>query len=333
MKDIKASFAKEKDRHAAAVQALEQELATAQETAQADQLAIQKAADMCFLSRPASSESNDAWNAMMAVDDDGDGMPAVPREVWEYMAQAAMQMRGQSAAAPTGGPPGPPPIPPPTAAPPAPPVPLVQRQVEAALAPTLPDYVGEHGATGRPAYSAMSPSPSPAGARVAPYATMSPLPHHPVPDQVHTTSEHPPNPAPSRSGEEHTSRPEANAQSKGPGDGSLPRPGAHPPQNRAGVKDMTKGLPAKPDVQGPSLSAKLEAERASETSVAPDGPGPAMMPFRGAGPPGPTTRDGLPAEPAATGHAMPEGSAPEVHMIAEEDGPFEELSPGFANLE
>ncbi|CAE7613083.1 CYB2, partial [Symbiodinium sp. KB8] len=111
-KDIKASFAKEKERHTAAVQSLEQELLAAQEAAQLDQHAIQKAADSCFLAGgDTGSGDNEAWNALMAEDDKMEGPTPMPREVWEYMARAAMQLRGQVVhpdGAPLRGSPAPP---------------------------------------------------------------------------------------------------------------------------------------------------------------------------------------------------------------------------------
>ena len=189
-KDIKASFAKEKERHTAAVQSLEQELLAAQEAAQLDQHAIQKAADSCFLAGgDTGSGDNEAWNALMAEDDKMEGPTPMPREVWEYMARAAMQLRGQVVhpdGAPLRGSPAPPglasQVPPPSHVP-APPVPPVQSQVETSLAahPTKVQLQEARVPDRHPAYSALSPGS--VNARVSPYPTASPLPQGFLPDR------------------------------------------------------------------------------------------------------------------------------------------------------
>ncbi|CAE7816687.1 unnamed protein product [Symbiodinium necroappetens] len=306
-KDIKASFAKEKERHALAISHLEQELQAAQEASQADQLAIQKAADRCFLSASGSEETdnNAAWNAMMAVDDTSEGVPSIPREVWEYMAHSARTMRESAM---QGGtipsemlvPPGLASLP----APAPPPAPPVQRHVEAVLAaPAAPLPYSSAAAPDAPAYNALSPSIAKTGA--VPFAGSSPLLHGPVPEQ--------------HMGPVETDQDAANP---GPSDGGAARPAGHPSSGRAGVKDMTKKPPERPDVQGPSLGAKLDAKRAREPLVVPEGMGPAMRPFRGAGPPPPGGL-GLPAETRTTPPGVSEEPAPEFHNISEEDGIFE----------
>ena len=306
-KDIKASFAKEKERHTVAVQHLEQELQAAQEASQADQLAIQKAADRCFLTARGSEEmdNNAAWNAMMAVDDTSEGVPSISREIWEYMAQSARTMRESAMqrgtlpsemSVPPGLAPLTAPVPPPAL---AAPLPSLPRPL-----PVAPDA---------PAYNALSPSVAKAGA--VPFAGSSPVLHGPAPEQ--------------HMGPVETSQDVANP---GPSEGGATRPAGHSSSGRAGVKDMTKKPPERPDVQGPSLGDKLDAKRAREPLVVPEGLGPAMRPFRGAGPP--PSGLGSPAEARPAPPAVSEEPAPEFHNLSGEDDIFEpNVSPGFANLE
>ena len=326
-RDLKASFAQEKERHAAAVQSLEQELLAAQEAAQVDQHAIQKAADNCFLTGGGAGEGdNAAWNALMAEDVNMDGPPTVPREIWEYMAHAAMQLRGQSqqqagvtqrAAAPA--PPGlaapGPPVPPP----PAPMVPNVQSKVEMAFsAPPGQGVQSEPKAPEGSAYSALSPSG--VNARVSPYPTSSPLPQSLIPERSQgvpgpVVAPHiPGHPAMADGGHMHLK------------EGAGAREGVHTHPERLGA-------------EGPSLGHKLDAKRAREPFQATENTGPAMRPFRQtAAPPAtgkpPEPPGGLTTHSGQAANTGPTGPGPEIHSMQDDDNTLDvETSPGFANLE
>ena len=119
-------------------------------------------------------------------------------------------------------------------------------------------------------------------------------------------------------------------------EGNVANPSPHP--KSSGGPDVLRASSENLDV---ALQGKLDARRAREPfkPKAPEGTGPAMMPFRGAGSHSGTDRppeqlDGaMTAEVPAVVNAPP-GSGPDSHRMQDEEPIFDaETSPGFANLE